>query len=242
MCQHAWMLQPTHRDPTFAWQDGSPIIDLDSPDDDTFDSDYAPLDSKSTGGDVDDDLSFVSNGDLTTTGVDEMNNNDDNNNNNNNNNDDDNNNDNENNNDEHNVNANEHKHEDPEEQETQEEANPEEQAAKEQEEAENENGCKAHEAELNSDNKEKLNDNGEDPGVTTGVDTKIAGVAQITGVEPEIDADSEDEENQVEAEMDCRYGPQMHSHDLQPRKPCDYSHLHGDLEHTALTQYNVRKD
>ena len=33
----------------------------------------------------------------------------------------------------------------------------------------------------------------------------------------------------------------MHTHDLQPRKPCNYSHLHGNLEHTMLTQYNVKK-
>ena len=33
----------------------------------------------------------------------------------------------------------------------------------------------------------------------------------------------------------------MHSHDLQPRKPCNYRHLHGNLEQMALTQYNVKK-
>ena len=57
-----------HWDLTFVWWDGSPIIDLDSPDDDLFDSDYAPSNSDSTSG-VDDDLSFVANNDLTTAGV-----------------------------------------------------------------------------------------------------------------------------------------------------------------------------
>ena len=83
-CSHA------HCDLTFAWRDGNPIIDLDSPDYNPFDSDYAPLDLESTS-DMDDDLSFLSNGDLTTAGVDEMHNNDNNNNNNEMHNDDDNN-------------------------------------------------------------------------------------------------------------------------------------------------------
>ena len=62
-CSHA-----TH-DLTFAWHDCSPIVDLDSPDDDPYDSDYEPLDSDTTSDD-DDDLSYVSNGDITTAGVD----------------------------------------------------------------------------------------------------------------------------------------------------------------------------
>ena len=32
----------TAADLTFTWQDGSPIVDLDSPDDDPYDSDYLP--------------------------------------------------------------------------------------------------------------------------------------------------------------------------------------------------------
>jgi hypothetical protein len=43
------------------------------------------------------------------------------------------------------------------------------------------------------------------------------------------------------AGMDATYGTRNHSHDLQPRKPRDYSHLHADLEHTVMTQYNVKK-
>ena len=56
-------------DLTFAWHDGSPIIDLDSPDNDPYNSNYVPLDSNSTGND-DNNLSYVSNGDLTAAGVD----------------------------------------------------------------------------------------------------------------------------------------------------------------------------
>ena len=72
-------------------------------------------------------------------------------------------------------------------------------------------------------------------------DAKITGVddAEIAGVEPDMDADSDD--GDLVAEMDHKYGPQSHNCDLQPQKPCDYSHLHGDLEHMALTQYNVKK-
>ena len=65
-----------HQDLTFAWWDGSPIIDLDSTDDDPFNLDYAPSDSDSTD-DPDDDLCFMSNSDLTAAGVEEMNNDND---------------------------------------------------------------------------------------------------------------------------------------------------------------------
>ena len=92
-------------DLTFAWHDGSPIIDLDSPDNDPYNSNYVPLDSNSTGND-DNNLSYVSNGDLTAAGVDYNNNANDNNNSNandnNGNNDNDNNSNNDDNDDEHN--------------------------------------------------------------------------------------------------------------------------------------------
>ena len=222
-----------HQDLTFAWWDGSHIIDIDLPDDNPFDSDYAPSDSDSTGN-VDDDLSFVSDSDLTATGVEEMNNNDD-----------------DHNNDDNNANdPNAHEHDNPEEQEIQqqEEVDPEEQAAGEQEEEEidennmqHENEHKECKEELNNNNKEELNGNNKDLRAMTGVEGKLAGVAQIIGVEPEIDEDSEDEEDEVGAYMDWKYGPWMHSHDLQPRKPCNYSHLHSNLEHIMLTQYNFKK-
>ena len=41
--------------------------------------------------------------------------------------------------------------------------------------------------------------------------------------------------------MDDVYGARLSSHNLRPRKPRDYGHLHTTLEHTALTQYSVKK-
>jgi hypothetical protein len=41
--------------------------------------------------------------------------------------------------------------------------------------------------------------------------------------------------------MDRKYGAQEHQHNMQPRKPRDYHHVYQDLEHTVLTQYNVKK-
>jgi hypothetical protein len=49
------------------------------------------------------------------------------------------------------------------------------------------------------------------------------------------------EDDDPDADMDARYGPRDHSHNLRPRKPRDYSHLHAQLEHTVMTQYNVKK-
>ena len=99
----------------------------------------------------------------------------------------------------------------------------------------NENECEECKEELN-------NKNNEDHGEMTGVDGKLAGVAWIAGVEAKIDEDSEDKEDNVEVvwtksmdhegiAMTCSPGSHIH----------DYSHLHGDLEHTMLTQYNVKK-
>ena len=53
---------------TFAWCDGSPIVDPDSPNDDPYDSDYIPSEAN------DNDLSYFSDGDFTTAGVDDDNN------------------------------------------------------------------------------------------------------------------------------------------------------------------------
>ena len=67
-----------HHDLAFAWHDGSPIIDLDDPDDDPIDPDYEPSDFDSA---HNDDLLFVSESDgaFTTAGVDDNDNNDNNN-------------------------------------------------------------------------------------------------------------------------------------------------------------------
>ena len=45
----------------------------------------------------------------------------------------------------------------------------------------------------------------------------------------------------LEHQMDEAYGPRITSHNLRPRKPRDYGHLHTTLEHIALTQYSVKK-
>ena len=74
-----------NHDLTFTQHDGSPIIDLDSCNDDPYNSIYVPSNSESTG-DADNDLSYVSDSDLTAAGVDyniDNNNANDNNNNNN---------------------------------------------------------------------------------------------------------------------------------------------------------------
>jgi Reverse transcriptase (RNA-dependent DNA polymerase) len=44
-----------------------------------------------------------------------------------------------------------------------------------------------------------------------------------------------------EATMGEKYGVRMSTHNLRPRKPRDYGHLHTTLEHTVMTQYSVRK-
>jgi hypothetical protein len=67
---------------------------------------------------------------------------------------------------------------------------------------------------------------------TPGVDEETTGVE----FEPQVSEDVSTEED-----MDQRYGARTHRHELRPRKPRDYRHLYPDLEHTALTQYNVRK-
>ena len=200
-----------NQDLTFVWHDGSPnIIDLDSPNDDPYDSNYAPLDPKSTG-DMDDDLSFVSNGDLTAAGVDYNDNdpNDSNNANDNNGNNDNNDNDNNNYNNDNNDNNNENNDDEHEHEHAEEEANPEEQVGEEQEEPENQNNLEQEEPEDQNDlelNQVELNN---DPGTTTGVDNPdISGVddAKIAGVEPDMDADSDGEED-LGAEMDYKYSP-----------------------------------
>jgi hypothetical protein len=45
----------------------------------------------------------------------------------------------------------------------------------------------------------------------------------------------------IEEQMDEKYGARISTHNLRPRKPRDYGHLHTTLEHTAMTQYSVKK-
>ena len=44
-----------------------------------------------------------------------------------------------------------------------------------------------------------------------------------------------------EEEMDAKYGSRTNANQLRPRKPWDYGHLHATLEHTEMTQYNIKK-
>ena len=41
--------------------------------------------------------------------------------------------------------------------------------------------------------------------------------------------------------MDEQYGARLSTHNLRPRKPRDYGHLHTTLEHTVMTQYSIKK-
>ena len=203
-CSHA------AHDLTFAWCDGSPIVDFDSPDDDPYDSDYEPSDSGSTGDD-DDDLSYVSDGDITAAGVDYNANNNMNDNNNDNVND--NNNDND-----HNDNDNNSDNDDNDDDHSDDEFEEEEDNHEEQ--ANNDHEAQANELEepqnqVNHDeNQEELHDN---PGRMTGVDgvdftgvvdAETAGVdgLKTTGVGANMHTDSDDEED-LTAEMDWKYGP-----------------------------------
>lgn len=45
----------------------------------------------------------------------------------------------------------------------------------------------------------------------------------------------------VASEMDARYGARTSQYGLRPRKPRDYGHLHATLEHTVMTQMNMKK-
>jgi hypothetical protein len=61
---------------------------------------------------------------------------------------------------------------------------------------------------------------------------------------------SQDENNITEAdeapsltiqEMDLRYGKRMTLHNLHPRRPQDYGHLHATLEGIMLLQHSMKK-
>lgn len=57
--------------------------------------------------------------------------------------------------------------------------------------------------------------------------------------EPDMTAATEPPFNE-HADMDARYGPRTSDHNLRPRRPRDYSHLHTVLEHTVMTQHNLK--
>jgi Reverse transcriptase (RNA-dependent DNA polymerase)/Zinc knuckle len=52
---------------------------------------------------------------------------------------------------------------------------------------------------------------------------------------------TEGEANSLEDDMDLRYGTRNSEYNLRPRRPRDYSHLHGTLGHICMTQYNLKK-
>jgi hypothetical protein len=45
----------------------------------------------------------------------------------------------------------------------------------------------------------------------------------------------------LESEMDKRYGRRDHDHGLRPRRPRDFSHLHVVLEETVMTEFNMHR-
>ena len=60
--------------------------------------------------------------------------------------------------------------------------------------------------------------------------------------EPLVEAnDVENVEDNLEARMDEAYGPRTSEHNLRPRKPRDYGHIHTILESTVMTQHSVKK-
>ncbi|KAI2499082.1 Reverse transcriptase (RNA-dependent DNA polymerase) [Fragilaria crotonensis] len=60
--------------------------------------------------------------------------------------------------------------------------------------------------------------------------------------EPLVEANDVDNvEDNLEARMDEAYGPRTSKHNLRPRKPRDYGHIHTILESTVMTQHSVKK-
>jgi hypothetical protein len=53
--------------------------------------------------------------------------------------------------------------------------------------------------------------------------------------------DHGDNQQALDEQMKQQYGERHAQHDLRPRRPRDYGHLHAMLEHTAMTQYTVNK-
>jgi Reverse transcriptase (RNA-dependent DNA polymerase) len=62
-------------------------------------------------------------------------------------------------------------------------------------------------------------------------------------VDPDLPpmADEEENEEEIENDMNIRYGPRTENYDLRPRRPRDYGHLHATLESTTMTQYSMKK-
>ena len=65
---------------------------------------------------------------------------------------------------------------------------------------------------------------------------------QPTTNEPAAEPTFEEAYRTTAEQIDQTYGARISSQDLLPRKLRDYGHLHTTLEHTAMTQYSVKKD
>jgi hypothetical protein len=97
-------------------------------------------------------------------------------------------------------------------------------------------------------------EDGEIPGVedgeTPGVD---AASGETPGVEVETvdseNAGDDDDDDDYVARMNAKYGARSHSHNLRPRKPRDYGHLHAQMERhlhadtdaSGMAQYGANK-
>ena len=57
----------------------------------------------------------------------------------------------------------------------------------------------------------------------------------------EIIVEDAPENEDVEAAMNEQYGERTATYNLRPRKPRDYGHIHATLEHTVMTQMNMKK-
>jgi hypothetical protein len=107
------------------------------------------------------------------------------------------------------------------------------------------------------------------PSGLTPEDDEIAGVGNNEEDNNEEDATDEDNEDEIEgvddedtteddndvitgvpnmeADMDARYGPWLHDHQLRPRRPRNYEHMMAEtanekvLEETMMTQYSMKK-
>jgi hypothetical protein len=55
------------------------------------------------------------------------------------------------------------------------------------------------------------------------------------------DTDNGNNQQALNERMGRQYGEQDDKHNLRPRRPCDYSHLHTMLEHIIMTQYTINK-
>jgi hypothetical protein len=55
------------------------------------------------------------------------------------------------------------------------------------------------------------------------------------------DDDNQPRKGRLMEAMEARYGSRNSKHALQPRCPCNYSHLHATLKSTVMTQHSMKK-